>query len=529
MRSTFHGLEVAKRGMFAQQSALHTTGHNIANANTPGYTRQRVNFEQTEPYPAVSMNRPNIPGQMGTGVEAGSVQRVRESFLDVQYRSENNKLGYWESRAEALQKMEEIMNEPSDTGLSKTLDRFWQSFQDLATNPTNAGARSVVRERGIAVAETFNYLSNSLKSVQGDLKSELDVSVKAMNSLANQINNINKQISEIEPHGYLPNDLYDERDRLVDQLSSLANIKVTTHPSGGNALKIAEGTYSVELVDDNGRSIGTLVDAKQQRTNSFAVEYNAENGLVESVQLGTKKIDILDFNSSGELSSLIDSYGYTYTSSDGTVFEKGLYPDMLADIDTLAFDFATKLNSVHREGWSMEDLDPDGDPNTNDATHTPKDFFSFGEGTSLLDSKGASALIQVSKAIQDSTDHIAAAMPNSDNQVHVGDSQNAIRLADVKNNSLNIGGNTTTFQNFYESVIGGMAVDAQEAERLTTNSGVLKDAVDQRRQSVSAVSLDEEMTNMIQFQHAYNASARMITMQDEILDKIINGMGLSGR
>ena len=111
----------------------------------------------------------------------------------------------------------------------------------------------------------------------------------------------------------------------------------------------------------------------------------------------------------------------------------------------------------------------------------------------------------------------------------IGNSANAIRLAEVKNSTFRIGNDTTTFQNYYEGIIGGMAVDAQEAERLTTNSQTLRDSVDTRRQSVSAVSLDEEMTNMIQFQHAYNASARMITMQDEILDRIINGMGLSGR
>lgn len=521
MTSTFYGLEVAKRGMFAQQGALSTTAHNVANANTPGYTRQRVNFEQTDPYPAPSLNRPNIPGQMGTGVEAGTVQRVREGFLDVQYRTENNKLGYWESRANALEKMEEIMNEPSDTGLSVTLDRFWQSLQDLAVNPTNAGARSVVRERGIAVAETFNYLSSSIKSIQGDLKNELDVSVKEINSIASQINNINKQISEIEPHGYLPNDLYDERDRLLDQLSSLATIKVSNTPSGGNALEIAEGSMTVEIVDDNGKVLGTLVDGKSKRINELAVGYNKDNGLVESIEIGSKELNVLDFNSTGKISSFIDSYGYTYTSGD-SVFEKGLYPDMLANLDVMAFEFAEQFNTVHREGWSISDY--------NDGEHTPIDFFTFGDAN--IDNnnyKGAASLFYVSQDIINSTDTIAAAYPDSTGEINLGNSENALRLAEVKNKTLSIDGNTTSFQNFYEGVIGGMAVDAQEAERLTANSGVLRDAVDQRRQSVSAVSLDEEMTNMIQFQHAYNASARMITMQDEILDRIINGMGLSGR
>lgn len=139
MLSTFHGLETVRRGMTAQQQALYVTGHNIANANTPGYSRQRVNFEQTPPYPFASQNRPVMPGQMGTGVEGGTVQRMREEFLDVQYRGENMKYGYWNTRAEALYKMEEIMNEPSDEGLAKTLDRFWQALQDLAVNPSNSG------------------------------------------------------------------------------------------------------------------------------------------------------------------------------------------------------------------------------------------------------------------------------------------------------------------------------------------------------------------------------------------------------
>ncbi|MCV9884680.1 flagellar hook-associated protein FlgK [Metabacillus halosaccharovorans] len=531
MRSTFMGLETAKRGMFAQQSALHTTGNNIANANTEGYTRQRVNFKSTEAYPSLGLNRPQLPGQLGTGVEAESVQRVRESFLDIQYRSENNKLGYWESRANALQKMEEIMNEPSETGLANSLDQFWQSLQDLALDPTNAGARSVVRQRGNAVADTFNYLATSLKSVQGDLKNELDVSVKEINSLASQLNNINKQISEIEPNGYLPNDLYDERDRLLDKLSSLANIKVTYNPSGGNALKIAEGTATVDLVDDNGKVIGTLVDAKSQKINELSVNYNKitdangniTDGLVESVRLGSKTVDIMDFNSAGKLSGLIDSYGYTETLNDGSVVEYGLYPQMLNDLDTMAYVFADQFNSVHQAGWNLNDFNSNKEP-VAEADKVGVDFFNI--GTTV---KGAASTISISDMIKESTDYIAAGSKVNGNLPEIGNGGNATLLSNVKNDILTIGGTNTTLQNFYEGVIGGMAVNAQEAERLTTNSNVLRDSVEQRRQSVSAVSLDEEMTNMIQFQHAYNAAARMITMQDEILDKIINGMGISGR
>ncbi|WP_044749214.1 flagellar hook-associated protein FlgK [Bacillus alveayuensis] len=514
MLSTFHGLETAKRGMMTQQSALYVTGHNVANANTPGYSRQRVNFVETPPYPFASTNRPMIPGQMGTGVEGGTVQRIRDKFLDMQYRWENMKFGYWNSRAEALKKMEEIMNEPSENGLAKALDRFWQSLQDLAVNPSNSGARSVVRQRGIAVAETFRYLSNSLTAIQNDIKNELEVTLKSINSLAEQLNNINKQIGEIEPHGYLPNDLYDERDRLIDELSQLVNIRVVPVSSGGNALDIAEGRFTIELMDKTGtEKIGTLVDAIGGRFYSFESVYlnNMEKeGPVTEFKLGTVSIKRLSlFSENGKLGSLLDSYGYTL---DNGATVNGLYPDMLQNLNEMAYQFAVEFNRVHESGWSITEI--------NSGSKLPANpFFTFNSRDD------AASTLQISPNIQDSLDNIAAAGATG----MLGDGSNALALAEVKNSVMSLRGSTTTIQNFYEGVIGQMAVDAQEAKRLSNNSDVLRQSVDERRMSVSSVSLDEEMTNMIKFQHAYNASARMITLVDEMLDKIINGMGVVGR
>ena len=150
MRSTFMGLETSKRGLFTQQSALYTTGHNISNANTLGYSRQRVNMEATGGFPGVGLNAGTMPGFLGTGVQAGSIQRIRDGFVDHQYRQESNKLGYWDSKSNALSQMEDVLNEPSAYGLQKTLSEFWQSLQDLAVNPENGGARAVVVERGVS-------------------------------------------------------------------------------------------------------------------------------------------------------------------------------------------------------------------------------------------------------------------------------------------------------------------------------------------------------------------------------------------
>lgn len=538
MVSTFHGLETAKRGMNTQQSALYVTGQNISNANTLGYTRQRVNFEATPAYPAAAMNRPQIPGQMGTGVQAGSIQRVRESFIDQQYRGENNKFGYWSTKAESLAKLEDIMNEPSDSGLSAAMGQFWQALQDLSANPENDGARSVVIQRGKAVAETFHYLNDSLKGVQKDLGNEISVSVKNMNSVLQQIANVNKQISEIEPHGYVPNDLYDERDRLVDELSTYVDIKIDVEKSGGHPSKIAEGIFNIKLVNKDGSEGPSLIDGSTPHyleitggeasdPTSGILDKVPSNDSLKTLEVNGQQINIEDF-SQGKIRGLIEGYGY----EDSTGELKGTYPKMLDDLDKLAFTFATIFNAVHEKGYTLNEK-ADG------TFEMGKEFFS-GLGN---DYKGAAEKITVLDSLTNKD--IAASGPNGE----PGNGLNAINLSNIKNMDFaalkkgevtlegitdklkldNLPFDSGNISTKYQSIIGTLGVDAQQANRLTSNSGNLLQSVDERRQSVSAVSIDEEFINMIKYQQAYNASARNITIVDEMLDKIINGMGLGGR
>ncbi|UQD53404.1 flagellar hook-associated protein FlgK [Bacillus methanolicus] len=535
MRSTFMGLEIARRGMFTQQSALYTTGHNIANANTPGYSRQRVNFQQTTPYPSIGMNRPNLPGQMGTGVEAGSVQRIRESFLDLQYRVEMSKVGYHETLSESLTKMEEIMNEPSDSGLQSTLEKFWNSLQDLASHTENSGARDVVAASGQMVADTLNYYYNSLSRVQQDIGHEIGVKVKEINDLVSQIDKLNRQISEVEPNGYLPNDLYDERDLLVDQLSKLINIKVTNvKPDNyGNAMDIAEGLYNIEIVQEDGKSFSPPVAlVSVDKTTGMMSTNNLEivdendgtnpdpdniNGLITKVKVGTT--EITNFTFSGQLAGLIESYGYKSGTDN-----KGYYPEMLDKLNKMTEAFVNEFNYYHQRGFALNELPPKQDANK-------KDFFE------IVDPANPAQSIKVSDEIKNNPSLIAAGADSGNS----GDNKNAQILADLKTKSFQdydfykqagktlpsgLIGNIDTF---YAGIIGKLGVDSQSAAKDAKNSQILADSVDQNRQSISSVSLDEEMTNMIKFQHAYNALARNITVIDEMLDKIINGMGIVGR
>ncbi|GGC83025.1 flagellar hook-associated protein 1 [Thalassobacillus devorans] len=527
--STFHGLEVAKRGLFAQQSALHTTGHNIANANTEGYTRQRVNFEQTAPFPPASRNRPNMPGQIGSGVQPGSIERVREQFLDLQYRGEANKTAYWETLAGSISNMEEVMNEPSEQGLAKTMDRFWESLQDLATNPEDAGARSVVRQRGIAVAETFNHLSGSLKGIQKDLENEMNVTIKDINSSLKQIGQLNRQIGDVEPHGYVPNDLYDERDRLIDDLSQMIDIEVKYESGQGSPKAAAMGQATVFLV--NGDERETLVkggsNEESLSTPQFEATFEEVGGrkVVTGISLvpSANEKEGADFLSQGRLLALKEAHGYQ-DSAGGT---KGMLHGMSEDLDKMAFAFANRFNEVHEDGATLKDIEEK--TNGADKAFRSQPFFILSTQNLTEDEdgfNGAAGSLNVHQAIKDDTDNIAAA---SRLQPFGGDGTNALAMAEVKDEVLPDLGKAVSLKSFYEGVIGKMGVEAQEYQRMTDNSTILKESVEQRRQSVSAVSLDEEMTNMIKYQHAYNASARNMTAVDEMLDRIINQMGLVGR
>ncbi|MCL6570279.1 MAG: flagellar hook-associated protein FlgK [Bacillus sp. (in: Bacteria)] len=479
MTSTFHGLELGKRALYAQQAALSTTGHNIANANTVGYTRQRAEMQATRAISVLGM-------QLGTGVEVNKLIRLREEYIDVQMRGENKNLGYWEAKSDTLSKIEGILNEPSDDGLAFTMDEFWKGWEELAKNPDSAATRAVVRQKGVAVAETFKYLSDSIDMMQTDLKNVINTKTSEVNSLATQIGSLNDQISRLVANDYEPNDLYDQRDVLIDQLSKIVNVTVTNTTNG--------------MVDVSAGS-GVLVSGKT--TNTLSIDFDQTSGLVDptKIKIGENTISL----DSGELLGRIESFGIV---GGGT---KSTLPTLKDKINELAMTFATAVNTVHLSGLNLD--------NINGVSTTKVAFFT---GTSAGD-------LLVNPAIMNSLNLIAAANEETAGQSSTGNGKNAQDMADIKfDDSLKFSGITSTVGDYYRNIIGQLGVDSQEAGRMFNNSELIVNQVENHRQSVSGVSLDEEMSNMIKFQQAYNAAARMVTTMDECLDKIINGMGRVG-
>lgn len=514
MRSTFHGLEVSKRGLYAQQSALDTTSHNIANANTDGYTRQRANMEATRGIPAPGMNNTTAPGLLGTGVEVSDLQRIRESYLDMQLRTESKHLGYWEARSSGLEKLEVIMNEPSDTGLQKVMDELWKSWQDLAKEPESMSARAVVSQRAIAVAETFQTIMTSLNELQSDLDNVVRVNVIDINSMAQQVANLNKQIADVVPHGYQPNDLYDKRDVLLDKLSKMAEIKVTEAENG---------------------MVNVTIEGKELVTGRNSVQMTT----VANPVTGFNDITLggAEFKPAGPgtLSGNIKVRGEATVETVNNqvkVTKSGHIADLMNRLNLLATSLTKAVNDIHKTGLTMNDIEAQ---KANPAAQREALLFFVDADDATKDPTDASK-VRLNPKIIASLNSIAAGQDigtegNTPGTSYEGDGRNARDIASIKfrvftaNDGL---GETTTLDDFYRYSIAKLGVDSQEAQRMESNSEILVGQVENQRQSVSGVSLDEEMSNMIKFQHAYSAAARVMTSMDEILDKVINGMGRVG-
>jgi len=230
-------------------------------------------------------------------------------------------------------------------------------------------------------------------------------------------------------------------------------------------------------------------------------------------------MDMVEFTSRGALLGHIHNFGYTEDPTAATVEVKGSYPDMLKEINLIAHNFATEFNAVHQQGWNLDEVrartadDPKG---------------SFFDPDSIADLQNAAKNIKISSDVEGRPDKIAAALPTGD-IAYSGNGGNALALARVKDTNLDFDGQLTSVSNYYQGVIGNMGVKTSEASRQGSNNLILLDSIQRNRESVSSVSLDEEMTNMIKFQQAFNAASRTINSVDEMLDKIINGMGLVGR
>lgn len=226
MSGLFGTFNIAKRGMFTQQKAIDVTSHNIANANTEGYTRQRAVIETTRPAYMPSLNNSMGPGQSGTGSQVSVIERVRDSFMDFQVRNETSTYGQYEARASFLNEVESIFNEPSDTGLSTLVGKFFDSWQQLSKQAQSSNARTVVIQQSAALADELNHTYKQLEALKNNVFEVTKNTVFEISNMLTQVDQLNQQIMGVKIAGNNPNDLMDKRDLLLDKLSAKFNITV---------------------------------------------------------------------------------------------------------------------------------------------------------------------------------------------------------------------------------------------------------------------------------------------------------------
>lgn len=489
MRSTFAGLNIVTRGLAVQQLSLDTTGHNVANANTPGYSRQTVNLATTMPERITGMG--GLPVLVGTGVDVESVTRARNAFIDTQYWEEKNSQGFWQTQTDTLKKVEDIFHDTQDSGVQATLNQFWQSLQTLATDGGDYGARTNVRETGNALVQILHQDNDKLVALANDVTNQIATDVNQVNNLAGQIADLNVQIGQQELVGEKANDLRDKRDYLVDQLSSLAKVQVEEDHSGAYTVSV-DGIVLVQGRNHYDLSVQT------GRNNYFGFDTNTV------ISAGDPPLTV--HFSGGELASLFQARDSNIT-------------DYLGRLDKMAQFLMQDFNTQHKAGFDLNGNQGDN-------------FFGV-TGVDYTDPTNAPANGWV-KALAVNADFyaanglqkIAAKVNATDGDANGG---NVLALADVlqQKPSATLGG--TSLSDYYSELIGTLGVQSQQAQRMAANQDVLVNAVYNWRESVSGVSIDEEMANMIKFQKGYGAAARILTAMDQLLDTLINNTGVVGR
>ena len=446
--STFMGLETTLRGILAQQLAINVTGHNIANANTVGYTRQTAVLAPTDAYTEPGVSRPPQAGQLGTGVDVTAYTRVRDGFLDIQYRAQAMKQGSATATQDGLSQVQDALAEPSDHGLNSLLQQYWSSWQDVSNAPENMATRQSLAQNAASLADGFNALASQLSTIQSQTGQNVLSTIDQVNSIGGRIAQLNDAIMKDTVTGDHPNDLLDQRDLLIDQLSQLGNVSVTATTYGQVDVSIG----GASLV--SGATAATLAESNMTSLTS------------------------------GKLSGLI-------TLRDTTI------PGYQSQLDTVASKLITATNAQHALGFDLNG-------NAGGA------FFT---GTSA-------STIAINPALISNPALIAAS-----GNGNVGNADNALSLANIRNQAL-VG--ASTIDTAYSQLVTQIGSDTQQAQRDSDTANLLTGSIDDRRQSVSGVSLDEEMTNLVKFQRGYQASARAMSAMDEMIDQLISRTGKVG-
>ena len=600
MAGLFDTFTIAKRGLSVQQGNINTSAHNIANASTPGYSRQRAVVETTRPFGGTSKFDSCVAGQIGTGAQITTIQRIRNEFVDYQVREATGILGNSEVKADFLSKIEDILGETSDTGIQGLMSEFYKSLQSLTSAPEKTDVKSVVLQNALSLADTINYTYNQLQNQLDNAQDLLGDNVTEINGYLDQINELNKQIRRMTALGQSPNDLMDSRDYLLDQLSSKFGINIDKKAL--NAIDLNSDEYEdLKLVNADPNDLDynrfSTVKCAEIKDGKLTIEYyklgdansspatitiTGDEETLKSLQkeLTTCRVLITDKDGNFQVGGTVIEDGTEYEITDDNLkdFKKSIFKTYeyengvnnvptsndkikgeiagnqavqatiqgyMNDLDKLAASLAYAMNAI--QTGSM------------DGTNTVSDNLIFVASGTSSDDGICAKNITVNKDML-SDPNLLNCKPSSDSGDGANDRAIAMatlntlkfNFANVSNDpsewtrenfltsagvsftntsgnpeeSINLSGDSSgsTMVSYYASLISKLGSASKAASNTVSNQETVLQSLENQRLSESGVSLDEEMTDIITFQHAYQANAKMISTIDELLDVVINGL-----
>ncbi len=624
MQSTFTGIEIGRRSLLAHRRALSTVGHNLSNANSEGYSRQRVELSAYHSITRPSLARADRPGMLGQGVEATAIERVRDQLLEGRILTQAGHETYWEERDKYSLMVDQLHNEPGDQSVRGMLDRFWEAWQELSLHPDQRAPREAVVERGQTVVETIRERYNELSRIRTSLEEEIRGSVNQINDLTREIAQLNRRIVKSEAAGDNPNDLYDRRDLLVEELAGHVDIAVDDRDplefnlyvggrvivQGGTAkgfdleadpqnngfsrvlwsrsgdeVELRSGKLAafLELRDqdlvDEIQSLDNmamnLVDAVNEvHRDGYGLNGETGNDFFVELPFVENTLGTLDRSGDGELDS---SYLFRVTGTnelnpdqqiglDGTLTLSG--PENTVEVEYAPTDtvdeVVRRINNSEAEvvarldrhgrlsmkgtpaavrdnpdfvirhvedsgqflvGYAglLPESGPDGAYSWNvpDAVDDLRDDVEF----AVAPRANPSGWIGINPTVEREPANVAGGFARGTRDGEVGDGAAAEEIAALRHRPVMVG-NMATFDDYFSEAATAAGLRSEQAQQsFRTHEDLAKDLRDWR-QSISGVNMDEELSEMIKFQHGYQAAARYVTQVNEMLDTIINRMGV---
>lgn len=623
MANSFAGIEIGKRSLMAHSTQIQTAGHNISNADTEGYSRQRVIVKSFEPIYRPDLERAMVPGQIGQGCDVESIKRIKDELLESRIVEQKNVESYWETRDKYYSMIESVYNEPNDVSVRTNMDKFWQGWQELSTYPESDAARLAVVVRGQTLTNSIQQQYKSLRGIGDQINGDIEAVVKQVNDLSRQIASVNGEIVRSKGLGDNPNDLMDRRDLLVEKLSSLINVTVTqkdpdefmVHTDGQIIVQgsLARQIETVGQLDNNGYgklmwsdtkldaefhggTLGALVELRDkdirteiQSLNTMALNFADLVNDVHRNAIGKNNTTGLDFfvqhdfveNVNGNYDRNGDgvedtSYIFRMTGTNALKMQEqiGLSGTMTingasGNIDVAYFstdtveDVINRINDSNGEVKAYLDRNSclvlkatssNGMENPDFVIRHVEDSGMFLTGYSgILQGSGEdnaydfnranavdvlagaqfavspvlnpSAYIEVNGLIQNDVSSVAAAFKNFQGFAEPSDGRAAVEMAAIRNTKIMIG-SQRTFDDYFADTITNVGLKGEQAQnQLATQNKIMGDLRD-LRDSISGVNIDEELADIIKFQHGYNVAAKFISVQDELLDTLINRLGV---